>query len=96
MADIGFDVQDILAAYGVHRNIPAFFEGRNQITPLTLKQDGKIASKRVHIERIIGLGKTYKIFRGPLDGKETILADDIIFVCYMLCNFRKPIVHEYA
>lgn len=96
MADKGFDIEDILAAYRVTLNIPTFFKERNQITPFTLKQDRKIASKRVHIERIIGLAKTFKILRGPLDGTETLLADDIIFVSFMLCNFRKTIVHKYA
>lgn len=96
MADKGFDIEDILAAYRVTLNIPTFFKNKNQITPETLKEDKKISSKRVQIERLIGLGKTFKILNGPLDGTETILADDIIMVCFMLCNFRKAIVNKYA
>lgn len=96
MADKGFDIADILASRAVDLNIPTFFRKGNQITPETLKQDRKISSKRVHIERVIGLGKTYKILQGPLTTTETIMADDIIFSCFMLCNFRRPIIDEYA
>lgn len=96
MADKGFDIEDILAGYGVSLNIPTFFKKCNQITPSILKKDRVISSKRVHIERVIGLGKTYKILRGPFNATETIIADDIIFCCFMLCNFRKPIIDKYA
>lgn len=96
MADKGFDIEDLLAAYKATLNIPTFFRKRNQISAQTLKKDRKLSSKRVHIERLIGLAKTYKILKGPLNATEIILADDIIFVCFMLCNFRKPIVNEYA
>ena len=96
MADKGFDVEDILAAYKVTLNIPTFFKKKNQITPHTLREDKKIASKRVHIERLIGLGKTYKILEGPLFGIEITLAEDISFICFNLCNFRKCIVDKLA
>ena len=58
----------------------------------TVFKDRKIASKRVHIERIIGLGKTYKILREPLSSIEASLASHIVKVVFMLCNFRKCIV----
>jgi len=58
--------------------------------------DRKISSKRVHIERIIGLMKTYKILTGPLPSSATRLASHIIRVCCMLCNFRRRIVSETA
>ena len=65
---------------------------------LSLK-DRKIASKRVHIERIIkfiGLAKTYKILRDPMMNMESSLASRIVKVVFMLCNFRKCIVPENA
>lgn len=96
MADKDFDIEDILAAYRVTLNIPTFFRKSNQITPEALAKDRKIASKRVHIERLIGSAKTYKILNGPLESSEIILIDDIITVCVMLCNLRKPIVNKYA
>ena len=37
----------------------------------TVIKDMKIASKRVHIERIIGLAKTYKILTEPMTSTGT-------------------------
>ena len=42
-------------------------------------KDRKISSKRVHIERIIGLAKTFKILKEPLNVAETKLATEITF-----------------
>lgn len=96
MADKGFDVQDIFAPMDVTVNIPTFFKKRNRMTGGTVLKDRTIASKRVHVERIIGLGKTYKILCNPLNQSESVLSSDIIFVCYMLVNFRNCIVSRNA
>ncbi|XP_052213324.1 uncharacterized protein LOC127849625 [Dreissena polymorpha] len=96
MADKGFNVQDIFAPHDVHINIPTFFKKQNRISNETAIKDRKISSKRVHVERIIGLGKTYKILTEPLTSTETKLSSEIIFVCFMLCNFRNGIVSTYA
>ncbi|KAK3883415.1 hypothetical protein Pcinc_012249 [Petrolisthes cinctipes] len=92
MADKGFEVQDLFAPHDVTVNIPTFFKKTNRLSGKAVLSDRKIASKRVHIERIIGLGKTYKILTSPLGHAETQLASDIIFICFMLCNFRSCIV----
>ena len=62
----------------------------------TVMKDRKIASKRVDIERIIGLGKTYKILFQPLTPTESSLSTQIITVCFLLCNFRPCIVSHNA
>lgn len=92
MADKGFDIQDLCAPYDVTVNHPAMFKKKNRLSGDIVLKDRKIASKRVHIERLIGLAKTYKILAKPLNRSETQLASDITFVCFMLCNFRKCIV----
>ena len=96
MSDKGFDVQDIFAPYDITVNIPTFFSKRNRMNNKTVLHDRKIASKRVHVERFIGLAKTYTILSSPLNTSETILSSDIIFVCFMLCNFRSGIVNKDA
>lgn len=94
LADKGFDIEDLLASNGVKLNIPSFFKKKSQISCETVKKDRKISSKRVHVERGIGLAKTYDILKGPLNGTETLLFDDIVYVCFMLCNFRKPMFYQ--
>ena len=59
MADKGFNVQDLFIPYNVIINIPTFFKKKNRLSGQTVLNDRKIASKRVHIKRIIGLAKTY-------------------------------------
>ncbi|XP_062574699.1 uncharacterized protein LOC134236544 [Saccostrea cucullata] len=92
MADKGFNVQDIFATKDITINIPTFFKNRNRMSGTTVLRDRKVSSKRVHIERIIGLGKTYQILTHPLKSTEACLSSDIVFVCYMLCNFRTGII----
>ena len=94
MADKGFNVQDLIAPYDVTINIPTFFRKKNRMTGKTVLKDRAISSKRVHIERIIGLAKTYKILKEPLNVTETKLASEITFVCFMLCNCKPCIIPE--
>ena len=96
MADKGFNVQDLFAPYDVTINIPTFFRKKNRMTGKTVLKDRAISSKRVHIERIIGLAKTYTILKEPLNVTETKLASEITFVCFMLCNFKPCIIPETA
>jgi len=96
MADKGFDVQDLFAPVDVTVNIPTFFKKRNRFGHKTVLRDRKIASKRVHVERAIGLAKTYKILTHALNHTDSVLSSDIVFVCFMLTNFRRCIVPRHA
>ncbi|KAL4719540.1 hypothetical protein ACJJTC_013835 [Scirpophaga incertulas] len=94
MADRGFNVQDLFASKGIGINIPSFLKGKSQIPSVLLKNDQKIARHRVHIERNIGLTKTYKILTSDLNQFYVPLASKIFFICFMLCNFREGIVNK--
>ena len=96
MVDKSLNVQDIFVSYGVKVNMPSFFKKGNQICSDTLKKDRKIASKRVHVERIIGMLKTYKTLTQPMNQTETILSSDITFIVAMLVNFRSNIISKNA
>ncbi|KAK3926628.1 Putative transposase for insertion sequence element IS112 [Frankliniella fusca] len=96
MADRGFTVQDLFAHRNVAVNIPSFLKGQAQLPGLKLLQDRKLASKRVHIERVIGLVKTFKILKKELPAYYVPLGSQITFICCMLCNFREGIVSRSA
>lgn len=96
MVDKGLNVQDIFISYGVKENMPAFFKRDNQIGPDTLRQTRKVASKRVHVERVIGQMKTYKILTQPMNRTETLLSSDIMLICAMFVNFRSNIINKNA
>lgn len=92
MVDRGFTVQDIFAPHDVTINIPSFKKGNAQLPGVVIREDKKLANKRVHVERIIGLAKTYKILKNPLPSLYVVLGSEILFVCLMLCNFRPNIM----
>ena len=92
MADKGFNVQDLFIPFDVLINIPSFFKKKNRLSGETVMSDRKIASKRVHIERIIGLAKTFKMLQQPMTNTESALSTQIIKICFILCNFRARIV----
>ncbi|KAE8750722.1 hypothetical protein FOCC_FOCC002699 [Frankliniella occidentalis] len=96
MADRGINVQDIFAPKGVAVNIPAFLRGKDHLTGAVIMNDRKLASKRVHIERLIGLIKIYHILKTKLNHHYVSHGSNIFFVCFMLSNFRENIVSQKA
>ena len=96
MADKGFNVQDLFARMDVTVNLPTFFKKRNRISGKIILSNRKVSSKLVHIERIISLGKTYKLLINQLNSTETKLSSHISYCCFMLCNFRTCIVPKDA
>ena len=92
LVDHGFNIEDMCAARGLTVNIPASLKGRTQLTPKERLKSSHISSKRIHVERIIGLAKTYKIMKNELHHSKVLLGNRILFVCFMLTNMRFQIV----
>ena len=96
MADRGILVQDLFASKDVRVNTPRTMKGLTQLPAEVVKEDRRIASKRVHVERVIHLAKTYKILTDKMDHSRTPMGGRIIFVCFALCNFRINIVPNHC
>ena len=96
MADRGLLVQDLFATRNVKVNTPAMLNGKSQLEPEVVVRDRRIASKRIHVERVIGFGKTYKILKKELSCYKVPLGHRIVFVCFALSNFRRSIVNRLA
>ena len=96
MADREIMVQDKFANQDVLVNTPTMLSGRSQLEPNELVKDRRVASKRIHIERIIGLAKSYKILKKEMCQSRVQLGARIIYICFALANFRNSIVHKYA
>ena len=96
MADRGIMVQDLFANKNASVNTPTMLKGKAQFEPHEIVRDRRIASKRIHVERVIGLAKTFKILKTELTAEKRQLGSRIIFVCFMLSNFRTSIVNELA
>ena len=94
MSDRGIRVQDLFANQDVFVNTPTTMRGKNQLSSDTVIKDRRIASKRVHVERVIGLAKRYKMLKNELDHAYTPLGGRIVYVIFMICNFRPSIMNS--
>lgn len=59
MADMRIMVQDLFANRDVLVNTTSMLSVRSQLEPNEFAKDRRVASKRIRIERIIGLAKIY-------------------------------------
>lgn len=104
LADRGFDVHILLGEKHASLNIPDFTEGKKQLSPFEVERTRKIASVRIHVERVIGVVKSkYKIlnFNAPVPVsflRETYenkaFFDYIVRVCCMLLNLCNSMVND--
>lgn len=92
MADRGFNVQDLFEHKNVCIYTPTFLKGLTQLPGIKLQHDRRLAKNRIHIERLIGLTKTFKILKSDVNAYYVPLLSRIFFICVMLCNFKEGIV----
>ena len=96
MSDRGIMVQDLFASKDVKVNTPTKLRGKSQLSSADVIRDRRVASKRIHVERVIGLAKTFKIIATDMHYSLRSLSDKIVFVCFAICNFKPCIVGKYS
>ncbi|XP_062567657.1 uncharacterized protein LOC134229891 [Saccostrea cucullata] len=96
MADRGILVQDLFANQNISVNTPTLLKGKSQLSPEDIVRDRRVASKRIHVERVIGLAKRFKILKHELPMSKVPLASRIVYICFILSNFRNCIVDKSA
>jgi len=96
MADRGIMVQDLFANQDVFVNTITMLKGKSQLEPEQVVHDRRVASKRIHIERVIGLSKRFNILKTDLPPSKLSLSSIIIYVCFALLNFKSSTVDEFA
>lgn len=92
MADRGFLIADELQKFGVSLIIPAFLEGREQLSTEEVKESQTIASVRIHIERAIQRVKKYKMLRNEIPLLFHGSINQMWTVCCLLCNLMPPLI----
>ena len=85
MADRGFTKAALLDTKGVNLNIPTIKVG-DQLSDTELITTRRIAALRIHVERVIGRIKNYKILN-DIPNNMSKITDQIFFICWSLCNF---------
>lgn len=100
IADRGFSIDDMVKLYCARVKYPAFLKGKQQLGEVDIESTRKLASVRIHVERVIRqLKAKFRIFKTPfpikqikkIDG-ELSLVDKIITVCCCFINLCPPIV----
>jgi hypothetical protein len=96
MADCRILVQDLFAGQNATVNTPTTMRGKNQLPAATVIKYREISFKRVNVERVIGLAKTYRILQNELDHLKTPHGGRILYFCFVLSNFRRSIVAKFC
>lgn len=102
MVDRGFNIDEsVVRFYQAKLAIPSFTRGKSQLHPIDIEKTRKIASVRIHVERVIGLIlRKFRIFEGiiPLEfvklksGDSIPTVDKIVMVCCCLTNLCPSVV----
>lgn len=89
----GFDVLDLLEEKGALVNTPPFLQGKEQLNDYEGRKTRVIANRRSVIEQIHCRARKNKILTTPLSKPLWPIADKIIYICFALTDFCKPIVN---
>ena len=73
-------------------NIPPFLDGCSQLTPEKIEARRKIASLRIHVERVIGRMKSFNILKGTIPISMARITNQIVCVCAFLTNFEPALI----
>ena len=94
LADTGFTISEDVGFYCAKVLYPAFTKGKAQLSSHDITDTRKLASLRVHVERVIGLVKNrYRILKSTLNhdlcvkpGHTVAQIDEVVTVCCALTN----------
>ena len=92
LSDRGFNVKDLLDEHDIVLNVPTSLKGKSRLTPAERSYSQHVSTRRIHVERLIGLAKTYRILSEKLSRTKAEMASRLVYVCFMLSNFRVSIM----
>ena len=96
MADKGFNIEKDLEKIGIKLNIPPFASGGCQMSVEDVKFTQKIARHRIHIERLIGKIKKFKMVSCKIPTNLFQKINQIWTVCCYLTLFQDVVVADTA
>lgn len=100
MADRGFLIEEEIKKKHARLNLPAFKKNGPQLTALDVEDTRKIATVRIHVERVIGiLREKYQLLKGDVPMTAIMRRhngimemDMVVYVAAILVNMCKPII----
>ena len=92
LADRGFLIEDDLNRKGAYLSIPKFTKGKTQLPARDVHGSRHIANVRIHVERVIGALKNFRILQTTIPITQVDLIDKVMITVCALVNLRKSVV----
>ena len=92
MADRGFTMEEELATRYATLKIPAFTKNKKQMSTKNVHNSRKISNVCIHVERVIGRTKKFKIWNSIIPIKMVDLLDSVMVVICALVNLNNSAV----
>ena len=92
LADRGFTIEEELEKYGVTLTVPHFTQGKLQMSAKEVQKSRKISNVRIHVERVIGRLKDFRIIQSIIPITQISLLDNVMAVIAALANLNNSVV----
>ena len=92
VADRGFLIEDELNSRGAILKIPRFTKGKNQLSAKGVDESRQLAHVRIHVERVIGRLKDFRILQTVVPITQVKLLDQIMTIICGVINLNKSVV----
>jgi len=90
--DKGFNVQDLFLPYKVKCIIPPYVRQKRQFTRSEVYHGKRVARARIHIERVMGRLKEFRLLENKLPINLVDLCDHIWTIASAIVNMQPPLV----
>ena len=92
LADRGFNVKAELAGKGAILKIPSFTKGKKQLAGSEVDMSRQLSNVRIHVERVIGRIKKFRILNSIIPITQVDLIDDIVVTICAAVNLNVSVV----
>ena len=92
LADRGFNIKEELSALGATLKIPSFTKGKKQQSGGEVDTSRQLSSVQIHVERVLGRIKKFRLLQTTLPLTQVDLLDDIMVIVCGLVNINNSVV----
>ena len=92
LADRGFSIQEELSVRGAVLKVPKFTRGKKQLSQKDVDESRQLAHVRIHVERVIGRIKDFRLLQTIIPISQVDLIDDMLVVNCGAVNLNESVV----
>ena len=92
LVDRGFNIKEELITLGATLKIPSFTKRKRQLSGGEVDTSRQLSSVRIHVERVIGRIKKFRLLQTTLPLTQVDLLDDIMVIVCGLVNINNSVV----